>query len=357
MQHRRTKSLKFLLCLFLFLLCSPASPLPAAGPERIFILHSYGKGDICGQPQADGALAALREAGFQGSRIAVETYYMDTKGRNNTPKLVAEQGRLALGRIAAFKPRVLITLDDNAFGEVALRLVDTPVQIVFSGLNGQPEEYSRKVPFLGSRARPGHNVTGVYEKLHFAAAVKVQKKIFPNLRTVRVLSDLSPTGRAIVKQVQLELAAEKVPVAIDMKSAGSWEEYQKEIRAADRDSEIGTIYPVALLLKDAAGKTHTAPEILRWTLAHCRKPDIALNYAFTSLGLLGGATVDFEAMGRQAGQIAARILRGEKAGEIPIEDAQRFALVFNLNRARQLGITIPEDILLAADEIIAAPGK
>jgi ABC-type uncharacterized transport system substrate-binding protein len=347
-----------LICFFFFLIECPPSFLLAAEAERIFILHSYQQADICGQPQADGLIAVLDEAGYKvGEHLVVESYYMDTKRRHNTPELIAEQARLALARIGAFRPRVLVTLDDTAFREVALALVNSPVQIVFSGLNGQPEEYHLLAPFLENRIRPGHNVTGVYEKLHFADAVKIQKKIFPDLHHVRVLSDLSPTGKAITRQIELELAAEEVPVAVDVKITRSWEDYQAEIRAIDRDPEIGTIYPVALLLKDGAGRTYTAPEILGWTVAHSRKPDIALNYAFISLGLFGGAAVDFEAMGRQAGEMVARILRGEKTGEIAIEEAKRFALVFNLARARQLGITIPEDILLAADEIVMVSGK
>jgi ABC-type uncharacterized transport system substrate-binding protein len=55
--------------------------------------------------------------------------------------------------------------------------------------------------------------------------------------------------------------------------------------------------------------------------------------------------------------MAVRILQGEKPGDIPIEDARRYALVFNLDRARELGIQIPPDVLLAADEVIADKTK
>jgi len=50
--------------------------------------------------------------------------------------------------------------------------------------------------------------------------------------------------------------------------------------------------------------------------------------------------------------MVVRILLGEAPGNIPVEEAQRYALVFNLDRARQLGIQIPPDVLLAADEVI-----
>ena len=152
-----------------------------------------------------------------------------------------------------------------------------------------------------------------------------------------MLGDLSPTGKAITRQVKIELSEAKIPVEFKIKIVKSWEEYQKAIKKINSQPEVGTIYPVALLLKDGKGKTYTAPEIFRWTIKNSKQPAIALNYAFTRLGLFGGATVDF---------------KGKSAGEIGIREAKRYALVFNMDRIKQLGIKIPEDILLAADELI-----
>jgi ABC-type uncharacterized transport system substrate-binding protein len=120
----------------------------------------------------------------------------------------------------------------------------------------------------------------------------------------------------------------------------------------NRDSEVNAFYPAALLLKDNNGTTYTTPEIFAWTVLNSRKPEIALNYEFTRMGLFGGAAVDFYAMGVQAGRMVAKCLRGENPGSIGIEDAEKYALVFNLKRAEQLGIKIPPDILMAADEVV-----
>ena len=122
--------------------------------------------------------------------------------------------------------------------------------------------------------------------------------------------------------------------------------------SVNENPEFGAIYPATLLLKDDQGNTYTAPEIFKWTIQKSRKPEIAVNYEFTRLGLFGGAAIDFYAMGYQAGEMAVRILKGECAGDIAIEDAVRYALVFNLKRASQLGISIPDEIILAADEVI-----
>lgn len=233
---------------------------------------------------------------------------------------------------------------------MALELVDTDIQIVFSGMNNIPERYNKVARWLENIDAPGHNITGVYEKIHFSAAVKVQKNIQPGLKKIRIISDNSPTGKALIRQVKIEMKNEPIPAEADFFITDSWEEYQQKILESN-DSDIDTLYPIALRLTDKNGQTYTATKILSWTGNNSKIPSIPLNFAFVKLGLFGGAGVDFESMGYQAGEIAAKILAGKSAGEIPVEDAKRYALVFNVNRAKALGINIPSEILLAADEV------
>lgn len=339
--------------IILIIICCISTSANALSPPKIFILHSYGKGNICGQPQHDGLIAALQKAGYvEGHNVTFDVYYMDTKRRNNTPELIFKQAQIALQKIRSVHPSVLVTLDDNAFRSVALKLVDTPLPIVFSGMNGQPEDYNRHVYFMDSRFSPGHNITGVYEKLHIADAFRVHCRLFPDTRKIKIIVDRSPTGKAVFKQIKIELAKESVPCMWHIRVVRTWEEYQEQIRRANMNPEISALYPVALLLKDRSRKTYTAPQIFSWTVKNSIKPELAVNYAFTRLGLFGGAAVDFFAMGQQAGQMVVRVLNGEGPGQIPIEEAQKYALTFNLKRAEQLGIKIPEDIIMAADDIV-----
>ena len=337
----------------LILLCLSVSGLHAAEAARLFILHSYEEGHICGQPQHDGVIEALERHGFRvGSELVLGVYHMDTKRKNNTPELIARQARLAVQKIEAFAPDVLVTLDDNAFKHVGLRFVDRDPAVVFSGLNGQPEDYNLQTPFMASRQRPGRNVTGVYEKLHIADAFRVHARMFEGLNKVVIMVDESPTGKAIHRQIELELSGKDLPCSWDLKPIPSWEAFKAEIEACNDDVTIGAIYPACLLLKDAHGNTYTANEILAWTSKHSKKPEIALNFSFTRLGLFGGAAVDFFTMGQHAGEYASQILKGVPAGTLAIQNAERYALSFNLTRARQLGINLPEEILMAADEVV-----
>lgn len=351
MKHSQFQSL--LLAVAFLLSFTAAAQAAHPGAFRVFILHSYESNHVCGQPQHDGMIAALADKGLiEGRDLTIAMFHMDTKKTNNTPALIEKAAAAAIPIIERFDPQVLVTLDDNAFKSVAARFLDRKMAIVFSGLNGQPEAYHRKFPFLDSREKPGHNITGVHEKLHIAVALKVHSRMFPDTGKVLCLTDQSTTGKAIHRQIGLELAAEPPSLGWELTKVSSWEEYQAQIHAANQDPTVGAIYPAALLLKDRKMKTYTAPEIFQWTTQISKKPEIAVNYAFARLGLFGGATVDFYAMGRQAGEMVARILAGEKAGDIPIQEAERFALAFNIKRAAQLGIEIPTEILLAADEVI-----
>lgn len=323
--------------------------------KRLFIVHSYEKNHICGQPQHDGALKGLEDAGWViGKNLDVSVYYMDTKRKNNTAKLMNQQAVEALSKIKTFQPDVILILDDNAFRTVALPLSGTSVDIVFSGMNGHPEDYNESARFMKNRRNPGGNITGIYEKLYIREAIQVLSTMH-DIKKILFLDDISPTGRAIAKQVEMELdpdrLQEPLPCTIDHRTLTSWETFQQTIEEINSNSDIGAFYLGTLLLKNASGHTYTAREIIDYTITYSKKPAIAPNYAFIKLGLYGGASVDFFAMGRQAGQKVAAILSGDSAGNLPIEDAKRLALVFNLKRAETLGLKIPNDILMAADEV------
>lgn len=348
-RHRRRWIVILLTGMFLAVLAE-ASCLYAA---RIFILHSYEKDNVCGQPQHDGVMSALHLAGYhEHENLELAVFYMDTKQLNNTPELIEHQARLARERIDAFNPDVLVTLDDNAFSSVGLTYAQAPFPVVFCGVNQRLEQYNDRLHFLDTRQAPGHNITGVYEKLHVSDALRVHCRLFPGVQAVQFIVDRSVTGRAIFEQITKELSGDPPPCAWHLTVVDSWEAYQEEIRRVNRDSSISALYPAVLLLKDKDSTTYTAKQIIPWTTRVSTKPELGVNNMFTRLGMFGGAAVDFFSMGRQAGTMVTRILEGENTAGIAIEDSRRYALAFNLHRAAVLGLEIPQDVILSADEIV-----
>ena len=328
----------------------------SADAARVMIVHSYERDHVCGAPQADGVVAALKEAGLNnGENLHIRSYYMDTKKTHTSAEAIREQARIALQQIAEFSPAVVVVLDDNAIREVMLPLVDNKdLSIVFSGMNGQPEAYNDNQRFMHDKQQPGSNVTGVYEKLWVSKSIVVMNAALQNFdKSNRVvgITDYSPTGNAITRQFELELAQQELPVTWQLRRVKDFTEYTQLIQELNTDDAVIAIYPAALTLKTADGSNYTAKDIFAWTTANSKKPEMALNYYFAKIGLFGGAAVDFGAMGYLAGEKVARILHGVKAGDLPIEDAKDYAIVFNTERASSLGITIPDALLTAADHV------
>jgi hypothetical protein len=341
------------LCATILILAS-STARAANEPKRVFIVQSYEKGHVCGEPQAEGELASLAKAGWvQGQNLTVATYYMDTYRTNTTPEAMHREGERALAEIEKFKPDIVFANDDSADAEVMMALIGRKdISVVVSGMNGQPEMYNERKHYLDSRAHPGSNVTGVYEKLYAAQAVKVMTQAIPGLSEAKVvmITDYTPTGNGLTKQFEIELKDVTKP-HWEVRRVKDWDEYTALIQALNDDPTVKAIYPVALSLPAPGNKRYSAAHIYDWTLAHSKKPEMAINYFFARMGLFGGAGVNFGAMGRLAGEKAVKIFKGTKAGELPFEDAPAYAIVFNLKRAHDLGIEIPVRLLTAADAV------
>jgi hypothetical protein len=226
------------------------------------------------------------------------------------------------------------------------------MSVVFSGMNGQPEMYDGIKKYLDSRARPGSNVTGVYEKLYVAQSLRVMSQAVPKLIGSKavMITDQSPTGNGLTTQFGLELK-DYTDVKWEVRRVKDWSEYTALIHELNKTPDVRAIYPVALSLPAAEGKRYSAAQIYDWTIMNSRKPEMAINYFFSRMGLFGGAVVNFGAMGRLAGEKAVRILNGTKAGDLSIDDAPDYAIVFNVKRAKDLGISIPPRVLAAANAI------
>ncbi len=178
--------MKKLIVLFLILATQVAvATAPTEGEKaRVLVVHSYGSEHICGKPQGDGVVAGLAAHGWlTGKNLELESVFMDTKKTYTTPEAIRARAKLAMEAVERFDPHVLVVLDDNAIREVMLPLIDREgLSIVFSGMNGQPQDYDKKVKFLRSVAAPGHNVTGVYEKLHLVKSLRVMAAALGELR-------------------------------------------------------------------------------------------------------------------------------------------------------------------------------
>ena len=315
-------------------------------PIRAYIVHSYEDDHVCGVPQGEGVERVLADE--FGPNVVVKKHFMNTKTVNGTPAKMKRDAERVLQDIDQFKPSIVFTIDDNAFREVGLKLVDRQFPVIFSGLNGQPEKFDSIVHFLNDKGRPDRNITGVYEHLHFETAVNVMKGVDPNLRKVVALLDESPTGQAIRAQLHKEISGGRVDIDVTFKHVGTMSAFRDAIAEINADESIHAVYPVVLSVEGDSKTRVGFKTTLREFLEFSKKPGMALNFAFARLGLFGGASVDFSAMGQQAGQMGIAILNGEQIGRLSIQSAEEYLITFNVRRAKMLGIQIPDELIGAA---------
>jgi ABC-type uncharacterized transport system substrate-binding protein len=316
--------------------------------KTIVVVHSYSADHVCGRPQGDGIELAFARSLYD---ITWESIYMETKTKNSTPELIAKESEKALSKIDELKPDLVFVLDDNAIINVGFKLLGTDIPVVFSGMNNIPENINKKYKFMNENREPIANITGIYEYLYAEKSFSLLEKIIPEFNTIVAIIDKTPTGDAITKQLKLELSEAKSPLKVRIERVGSMKEYGELIAKINKDPKVSAVYNIALGLKDNSKSMVGVPTTFKYYLNNSIKPSIALNYSFCKLGLFGGAAVDFQAMGNQAGLLGRKILNDEPIKDIKVTNAEKYMIIFNEARAKELKITIPNDVLLVADEL------
>jgi putative ABC transport system substrate-binding protein len=197
--------------------------------------------------------------------------------------------------------------------------------------------------FVATLARPGGNITGMFLDLPELAGklLELGKMTISGLRRVAVLWDPF-TGKAQVVAVQQASKALSVEVQILEAHAATLEQ---TVRAA-ADRKAG---PLLLLGSPVISAGHRR---IADAAAANRLPSIGLFPSFAREGGLMAYGPEFVDQFRQEGRMVAKILRGAKPADLPVERPTKFELVINLKTAKALGLTIPPSLLLRADQVI-----
>jgi ABC-type uncharacterized transport system substrate-binding protein len=192
-------------------------------------------------------------------------------------------------------------------------------------------------------ARPGGNVTGLSMMSGDTASKRltILSEVIPGLRRLAVLGNVGHAG-AVDEMREVQIAAKALGVEID----------RFEIRRAE---DIATAFE-----RLASGALYVCPD----PLINANRNRIAILALGLRLPTMFGHRqyvdpADLMSYGpnipdlfRRAGEYVDKILRGAKAGELPVEQPTKFELVVNLTVAKALGLKIPEAFLLRADEVI-----
>lgn len=285
---------------------------------------------IASGPLADLFLAGMREGGYsEGQNLRVERREYE----RNIPRLAeyaAELVRLKVDAIFATGP-----------GPVrAVANVTHDIPLVAIDLESDPMEAG----WATSLAHPGGNVTGVFQDLPQLVGkwLEFVRSLVPNMSRIAVLWD-PETGTAQLQAIGA--AAKSLGVEIEVLEVRLPEDFEARFSAIARkrpDALIQLSSPLIFLQSK-----QTAEFALRNHI-----PAISLFAAFAEAGGLISYGPNVGDLYRRCGVYAAKVLKGAKPSELPIERPTRFILTINLEAAKLLGLTMPPSLLVQADEVI-----
>jgi putative tryptophan/tyrosine transport system substrate-binding protein len=275
----------------------------------------------------------LADAGFaEGRNVAIE--YRWAEGHNDRlPALAMDLVRRGVA---------VIVVGSSTPGALAAKAATQTIPIVFQ-IGTDPV----KVGLVASLARPGGNITGIT-----IISVELIAKC------LELMHDLMPPGTMIAALVNpaniTQTATEREVLQATARVLGA----RVMILNASSPSEIEPAF--ATLVGERAGALVVAGETFFFTqrdrlvelAAHHAVPTIYAQREFVVAGGFMSYGVDVADANRRVGVQTGRILKGEKAANLPVEQATKVELIVNLKTARALGITVPLPLLGRADEII-----
>ena len=272
----------------------------------------------------------LRDLGYvEGENLVIDWRYQ-LGGINRLPALAAELVRL--------KPDAIVA-DVTVAIRAAMQATSTIPIVMASSADAVG------TGLVQSLGRPGGNVTGVTIMLAEITAKRLQifKEVAPNISHVAVLWNPSiPWHRALLKEVEATAPALRLqPVVIGVPSRDDFGNAFSEMRKG----RVNAVFVSHTMTSRARG------QIIDFAATN-RLPTMFVDREYVAAGGLMSYGSNFTEQFRHAAEYVAKILKGARPGDLPVEQPTKFGLVINLKTAKDLGLTIPQSLLVRADEII-----
>ncbi len=281
---------------------------------------------------AEAIRLALRDLGYiEGQNIAIEYRYMQGK-IDRAPALAAELVRLKVDVIVTTGPTVTRAAKEATTTIPIVMAFDTdPVG------NG----------FVASLARPGGNITGLSTLAPELSGKQLEllKEIVPRLSRVAVFGTSTNPGNAQMLR-EVELAAEAFGVKLQYLEVRDPRDIETAFRAASKGRAEAVLYLVAGLI--AAGHRTEITELA----VKSRIPVIYQSRQYVEDGGLMTYGVNTADLDRRAATYVDKVLKGAKPADLPVEQPTKFEFIINLKTAKQIGLTIPPNVLARADKVI-----
>jgi putative ABC transport system substrate-binding protein len=331
-----SKKRKLVVCALSVVLFALFSPVEAQQPEKIPRI-GYHTGSLGTAAKPDPTTHAfrqrLKELGYiEGKNIAIEFRVTEGKG----PAFEAEQARELVRLnvdvlVASAYPAIRAAKEATRTVPIVMVTTQDPVTI---GL-------------IDSLARPGGNVTGVTQLARELSDKRLELML-------EMVPTLSRVGIVVTKE------SINAPAALKRyeEAAGALKVELRALELGNLDSSLTAVFDAALkarvggIIPIRNGRINRlAPRIADLAIKN-RLPTMFERTGAVEIGGLAAYTADELEGYRRAAVYVDRILKGAKPAELPVEQPTKFELVINLKTAKQIGVTIPPNVLARADRVI-----
>jgi ABC-type uncharacterized transport system substrate-binding protein len=330
----RTKTMKTIfltLCAMLFALCAFADAQQPTKIARIGYLS--GGFPSAGAPRTEAFKEGLRELGYvEGKNVLIE--YRHAEGKlDRLPELAAELVRLKVDIIVAAGADRTIQSAKNA---------TKTIPIVLTGGGNDPV----KSGYVESLARPGGNVTGITNLTRELGGKRLEllKEAVPKLARVALLYEPVVGGVRDVKEV-LPVAARPMGLTVRSWEVRDADGFDRAFTALNKDRPDG-LYVLASTLMYANEK-----RTVGFALKN-RLPSMYNRREAVDAGGLMSYGADYVDLYRRAAVYVDKILKGASPADLPVEQPKKFEFIVNLKATKQIGLTIPPNVLVRADKVI-----
>ena len=299
--------------------------------RRIGVFMNLAADDPQSSKEISAFLDGLRERGWTtGSSLQIEYRWVaddPNLDRKNAQELIA------------IAPDVLLVGGGTYAG--MLQQMTSTVPIVFVEAS---DPVNRGL--VASLAQPGSNVTG-FTQFEFSIGGKwleLLKQIAPSVRRVAVIRDPSQSS-AVGQFAAMQALAPSLGVEISPIDARDIGAIEQALTAFARGANGGMIVT-------ATGNARRHRETILSLAARFKLPAVYPYRYYVADGGLASYGPDVAEECRLAAGYVDRILKGEKASDLPVQAATKYATIFNLKTAKALGLAIPQNLLATADEVI-----
>jgi putative ABC transport system substrate-binding protein len=276
----------------------------------------------------DGVKDELKDEGFEAGKN-LKWEYQSAQGNTGTAAQIAR-------KFVGDKPDAIVAIATPS--AQALVSATKSIPIVYSGVTDPVA-----AQLVKDWKPSGTNVTGVSDLLELEKQVDLIKRVVPNVKRVGMVYNPGEANSAVVVKAMKELLGKSGITLVEA--------------AAPRTVDVGSaakslIGKVDVIYTNTDNNVVSAYEALVKVGNDAKIPLVASDTDSVKRGAIAALGVNYYDLGRQTGKVVARILKGEKPGDIASATSSKLELFVNTTAAQKQGVTLPADLIKSAKTVI-----